>query len=168
MSYIYIVFIVQYKICLFVLKIEHADDNDKTDNHDNLDEVIDISLPPLSSMISTTSTVLATPSVSSTIMVNNFVNSASGQCSSIPQVTQSICFSIYVFSNYYAQKHRISRIHFPKFHSQVCQNRRKSSRQVLERKISVASIMSDDSNIMEEASRSLGSAIGFSRVGSTG
>ena len=96
MSYIYIVFIVQYKTCLFVLKIEHADDNDKTDNHDNLDEVIDISLPPLSSMISTTSTVLATPSVSSTIMVNNFVNSASGQCSSIPQVIQSICFSIYI------------------------------------------------------------------------
>ena len=87
-------FIVQYKTCLFVLKIEHADDNDKTDNHDNLDEVIDISLPPLSSMISTTSTVLATPSVSSTIMVNNFVNSASGQCSSIPQVITFIGFSI--------------------------------------------------------------------------
>ena len=87
-------FIVQHKTCLFVLKIEHADDNDKTDNHDNLDEVIDISLPPLSSMISTTSTVLATPSVSSTIMVNNFVNSASGQCSSIPQVINFIGFSI--------------------------------------------------------------------------
>ena len=54
----------------------------------------------------------------------------------------------------------------------VCQPRRKS-RHALERKISVASIMSDDSyqydsSIMEEASRSLGSAIGFSRVGSTG
>ena len=93
LNHIYIVFIVQYTNCLFVLKIEHADDNDKTDNHDNLDEVIDISLPPLSSMISTTSTVLATPSVSSTIMVNNFVNSASGQCSSIPQVMFSVGFS---------------------------------------------------------------------------
>ena len=45
------------------------------------------------------------------------------------------------------------------------ENRRKH---VLERKISVASIMSDDSTIIEEASRSLGSAVGFSRVGSTG
>ena len=32
----------------------------------------------------------------------------------------------------------------------------------------VASIMSDDSTIIEEASRSLGSAVGFSRIGSTG
>ena len=95
----------QYKNCLFVLKIEHAEDDDKTDNHDNLDEVIDISLPPLSSMISTTSTVLATPSVSSTIMVNNFVNSASGQCSSIPQVTQSICLASMYLASIKAQKH---------------------------------------------------------------
>ena len=106
MNYIYIVFDVLYATCLFALKIENADDNDKTDNHDNLDEVIDISLPPLSSMISTTSTVLATPSVSSTIMVNNFVNSASGQCSSIPQVLHSICYSIKIVTQskleYYA------------------------------------------------------------------
>ena len=115
LNYIYIVFIVQYKTCLFVLKIEHADDNDKTDIPDNLDEVIDISLPPLSSMISTTSTVLATPSVSSTIMVNNFVNSASGQCSSIPQVMFSVGFSRE--PKLYAQKHRISRLHFPKLYS---------------------------------------------------
>ena len=48
--------------------------------------------------------------------------------------------------------------------SQTSQSRRISR---MERKISVASIMSDDSYI-GEAGRSLGAAIGFSRVGSVG
>ena len=56
------------------------------ENCDNLDEIIDLSLPPLSSMISTNSSVLPASAVSSQLMVNNFVTGASAQCSSIPQV----------------------------------------------------------------------------------
>ena len=59
-------------------------------NGENLDEVIDLSLPPLSSMVSS-STVLSVPAMPSSTRLNNFVTAESnaGQSASITQVIKN-------------------------------------------------------------------------------
>ena len=64
-------------------------------NGETLDEVIDLSLPPLSSMVSS-STVLSVPAMSSSTMVNNFVcaGNNTGQSASITQVRGYVKWSL--------------------------------------------------------------------------
>ena len=73
----------------FILNNINTDKNveDGNANGETLDQVIDLSLPPLSSMVSS-STVLSVPAMSSSTMVNNFVNAGNntGQSASITQV----------------------------------------------------------------------------------
>ena len=74
---------------IFILNNINTDKNveDGNANGETLDEVIDLSLPPLSSMVSS-STVLSVPAMSSSTLVNNFVGAANntGQSASITQV----------------------------------------------------------------------------------
>ena len=77
-------------IFIFFINIEKSVE-DGAANGENLDEVIDLSLPPLSSMVSS-STVLSVPAMPSSTRLNNFVTAESnaGQSASITQVIKKI------------------------------------------------------------------------------
>ena len=76
-------------IFIFFINIEKSVE-DGAANGENLDEVIDLSLPPLSSMVSS-STVLSVPAMPSSTRLNNFVTAESnaGQSASITQVIKN-------------------------------------------------------------------------------